>query len=242
MSMRLLVEGNKIDFRQILSKSQVSEGMKPQTYASQILDIYDDNMILVSMPMHHGRIVPFTKGEKYEAFFYTLKGLYNCKIEVVERYKSNNMYTMKIALEGSLSKYQRRQYYRLGKTIEIKYTELDSERYDIIINKRRFPESLSNIGLYTTGNTLDISGGGLRFTGTRHIKTGEKMLVIFEIYSGGEYFKFRLPATVIMSFELENHPGMYEHRICFDNISKVYREILIKYIFEEERKMRRNSR
>ena len=34
----------------------------------------------------------------------------------------------------------------------------------------------------------------------------------------------------------------YEHRVEFRNISKENREMLIKYIFQEERKIRKNNR
>jgi c-di-GMP-binding flagellar brake protein YcgR len=45
-----------------------------------------------------------------------------------------------------------------------------------------------------------------------------------------------------MSFSLPNDSTKYEHRVEFENISKEYREILIKYIFEEERMMRKSAK
>ena len=242
MSSRLLIEGNKIDFREILTKTQIEDGIRPETYASQILEIRDEYTVVVSMPMLQGRLIPLSKGKKYQAFFYTLKGLYNCDIIVKDRHKNGNMYTMTITLETELCKYQRRQYYRLDKSIQIYYTILNGIQYETITQKRHFPESLSDISIYETGNTLDISGGGMRFIGPSKIETGKKILVVFDIVTDGRTVKFRLPATVIMSFSLENRLDRFEHRICFENISNAYREILIKYIFEEERKLRRSKR
>ena len=82
----------------------------------------------------------------------------------------------------------------------------------------------------------------MRFVGRKMIETGIKLLLIFQIVVGGKEIKFGLPATVRMSFSLPNDSTKYEHRVEFENISKEYREILIKYIFEEERMMRKSAK
>ena len=54
------------------------------------------------------------------------------------------------------------------------------------------------------------------------IETGIKLLLIFQIFVGGKEIKFRLPATVRMSFSLPNDSTKYEHRVEFENISKEF--------------------
>ena len=72
--------------------------------------------------------------------------------------------------------------------------------------------------------------------------TNKKMLVILDIFTASGHVKFRLPANVVLSLEVPDRAYRFEHRNEFENISKEYREILIKYIFEEERKMRKGSK
>ena len=54
-------------------------------------------------------------------------------------------------------------------------------------------------------------------------------------------YDFVLPAKVVMSFSLDK-PGSYEHRIEFINMKNTIRDVLVRYIFEEERKLRSRNR
>lgn len=238
MISKLLAEGNKIDIRDILSPKEEKEGKKPNVYVSQLFDFTEDGNLKVAMPVLRGRLIPLSKGQLYDAFFYSSKGLYQSRILIVDRYKAGNIYTMEIKLTTELQKYQRRQYFRLEKTLSISYIELAEMDYDKIISTKMFPEHLKDMDIYSPGTTLDISGGGMRMVGKKLIKKGHKILVIFSIILGDKEIKFRLPATVIMSFEVQDFQNRYEHRIEFLNISQNYREMLIRYIFEEERKKR----
>lgn len=74
------------------------------------------------------------------------------------------------------------------------------------------------------------------------IEKARKLIVQFDIVSSGGPIRYCLPAKVIMSFELPDRINRFEHRIEFAGITSESRELLIKYIFEEERKMRKNSR
>lgn len=239
---RLITEGNKIDFTEVLTQIQERDGMVANTYASQVLDIEENGNLRVSMPIVRQRLVPLSKGKIYDACFYTSKGLYQSKVVIIDRFKNDNLYTMEIRLETDLAKYQRRQYYRLEKVLPVYYTSVSEEDYKFITENEEIPESLMDMSVYESGSTVDISGGGLRFVGGIQIERGDKMLVVFEVMVDGQTIKYMLLASVIMSFELPNSPKRFEHRVEFKNISDKHREILIKYIFEEERKIRKNRR
>lgn len=233
-----LSEGDRIEFKDILLKAEIQAGKKPNTYISQIFE-FDDDLIKVAMPISKGRLIPLPKDGVFDTFFYTSKGLYQCRCRVIDRYKLNNVYTMKIALETELQKFQRRQFFRLEKMMSLMYTELTEEEYLTIIETKMVPEELYEAGRYFEGTALDVSGGGMRFVGGKHIASNKKIVVSFDAYLNSGVAKFRFPANVVLSFELPNTRGKYEHRIEFENISKENRELLIKYIFEEERKMRK---
>ena len=242
MANRLTTEGNKIDFKDILSKEQLNGGLTPATYASQVFEIRNDNILRVSMPIEHGRIIPLSKGKKFDAFFYTAKGLYQCRVIIIDRFKINNIYMMDIELLTEPVKYQRRQYYRLELNIPVRYMQITETESNVMANEEELPERLGNLSEYHTGDTIDISGGGLRFTGDTLVEKGNKLAVVFDIDYEGNIERYLLAADVIMSFAIPQHHGMYEHRVEFKDISKENREMLIKYIFQEERKIRKNNR
>ncbi len=242
MANRLITEGNKIDFKDILSKEQLNGGLTPATYASQVFEIRNDNILRVSMPIEHGRIIPLSKGKKFDAFFYTAKGLYQCRVIIIDRFKINNIYMMDIELLTEPVKYQRRQYYRLELNIPVRYMQITETESNVMANEEELPERLENLSEYHTGDTIDISGGGLRFTGDTLVEKGNKLAVVFDIDYEGNIERYLLAADVIMSFAIPQHHGMYEHRVEFKDISKENREMLIKYIFQEERKIRKNNR
>lgn len=242
MANRLITEGNKIDFKDILSKEQLNGGLTPATYASQVFEMRNDNILRVSMPIEHGRIIPLSKGKKFDAFFYTAKGLYQCRVIIIDRFKINNIYMMDIELLTEPVKYQRRQYYRLELNIPVRYMQITETESNVMANEEELPERLENLAEYHTGDTIDISGGGLRFTGDTLVEKGNRIAVVFDIDYEGNIERYLLAADVIMSFAIPQHHGMYEHRVEFKDISKENREMLIKYIFQEERKIRKNNR
>lgn len=242
MANRLITEGNKIDFKDILSKEQLNGGLTSATYASQVFEIRNDNILRVSMPIEHGRIIPLSKGKKFDAFFYTAKGLYQCRVIIIDRFKINNIYMMDIELLTEPVKYQRRQYYRLELNIPVRYMQITETESNVMANEEELPERLGNLSEYHTGDTIDISGGGLRFTGDTLVEKGNRLAVVFDIDYEGNIERYLLAADVIMSFAIPQHHGMYEHRVEFKDISKENREMLIKYIFQEERKIRKNNR
>lgn len=242
MANRLITEGNKIDFKDILSKEQLNGGLTSATYASQVFEIRNDNILRVSMPIEHGRIIPLSKGKKFDAFFYTAKDLYQCRVIIIDRFKINNIYMMDIELLTEPVKYQRRQYYRLELNIPVRYMQITETESNVMANEEELPERLGNLSEYHTGDTIDISGGGLRFTGDTLVEKGNRLAVVFDIDYEGNIERYLLAADVIMSFAIPQHHGMYEHRVEFKDISKENREMLIKYIFQEERKIRKNNR
>ncbi|MCM1309141.1 MAG: flagellar brake protein [Butyrivibrio sp.] len=238
----LISEGDKIDFRDILTEEQVKDGVAPNVYVSQVLDFTENGNIMAAMPIKQRNLVPLSKGQQYEVFFYTHKGLYQSIAVIVDRFKSGNIYSMEISLTSELRKHQRRQYYRLEKSIAVKYAQITEEEYEAFLREHTAPKRLQTAADFCDGTSLDISGGGLRFIGGRKIEKARKLVVQFDIVGSGGPIRYCLPAKVIMSFEMPDRISVFEHRIEFAGISRESRETLIKYIFEEERKMRRDAK
>lgn len=225
-----LTAGDRIELKELKRKDDAS------VYASMILDMGENDTIRISMPTVKGKLIPLPKGGRFDAFFYTGKGIYQAEAVIIERYKSGNIYSMDIILETGLRKYQRRQFYRLEKMIPVKYTPITEEENTSITGTGEIPDELLAPDIYADGMILDISGGGLRFTGDIEISENQKLLVRFKMPEDRSDREFKIPVTTVKAFKIANQSGKYENRVMFENISKESREAIIKSIFEEERR------
>lgn len=118
---KLITPGQKIELTEIL---MVDTDRKPKTYQSQVFDVHeDDDRLDIAMPIVAGRLIPLSVGLHFSVCFYTPKGLYQSNCVIVDRYKSNNLYTIVIELKTAPKKYQRRQFYRLETILPLKYIQ-----------------------------------------------------------------------------------------------------------------------
>ena len=89
---------------------------------------------------------------------------------------------------------------------------------------------------------IDISGGGLRFMGEHKYEPGTLIYCQYSLMMGEKQKDYSLMAKVLVSIEIENKPGTYEHRAQYINIDNSEREEIIRFIFEEERKRRKREK
>ena len=92
------------------------------------------------------------------------------------------------------------------------------------------------------GVIVDISGGGLRFVSRQPFTEGKILYLRFKLSINDEEKEFRLAAKVIVSKEIEKRQNEYENRVKFLYIDNTTREDIIKYIFDEDRKNRKNGK
>lgn len=217
---------------------------KITTYFSKIYDIIDDDKLKIAMPTEGTRVIPLEQNGKYEIGLFNSRGLYRCKAVLTERYKEDNLYVAVMELSTGIQKYQRRQYYRLKCNLDLQYRILTEEEKNLLTDDRtsKKPEhSLMNKG-QIRGITLDISGGGIRFVSQSSDMEGEYLLVEFDLQIANTKKHFSIVSVQIETKKSQKRTDMYEHRVQFESISQREREDLIKYIFEEERRFRKNEK
>jgi c-di-GMP-binding flagellar brake protein YcgR len=159
-----------------------------------------------------------------------------------------------VKLTSDLEKFQRRQYYRLECVHEIEYRVVTREE-EILENRLRQDDfrnteersecrkRLKQLNLeWQKASIIDLSGGGARFNSRISHQPGEKIRIRFDFILGKELKKLLISAKIISSTKLMNRTGIYEQRAEFKDNGKVDREDLIKYIFEQDRKRRRNEK
>ena len=231
--------GNKIDIESIKKTTGELGEITRKTYRSELYDIESEDIIKIAMPMEQSKIVLLPVDAEYSLCFYTPQGLYQCLARVVERYKSNNLFVLSMELETDLQKYQRREYYRLNKVLDMKSKVIDDNEKSAGIAQLQFIDTDLT---FDNGTMVDISGGGARFISKVQYPEGSLIRFVFSLFVNGQVTEYKLVGKVLNSSPIENREDQFENRIQFVNMINDDRESIIKYIFEEERKMRHRER
>ena len=227
-----------------ISSEKFSKNIKKKTYFSKIYDIIGKDKLKIAMPMDGTQVIVPTINTRYELSIRTKGGIYHCKGIMIERYKENQLYIMILEIYTGLQKFQRRQHYRLACNLRITYRVLSTVEADLLTDPdalEAFQEAVSEQG-YLKGVTLDISGGGMRFTSEQPIEQNASILCKFSISVEGEENSFSVISHLVQSKEMPHRRKQYEHRVRFGHISNRDRETLIRFIFEEERRYRKNKK
>lgn len=238
----ILALGNKIEMHRV-NMSLNSEKHEPEkVYVSQILefDETEEDVLYIAMPIYEGKLVPLEVGGRHELHFYAKRGIYACECEVINRYKSNNIYVLMVRLLTDLKKYQRRQFFRLETNIDVRYKVFEEEDEKYFRTMGELPEKMLDRP-FSTGISLDISGGGIRFVSKDRLNRGDKMQVLLHLKIDEEIQPCEAIAIVVASTSARGKENVYENRIEFVQIKDAERELLIKYIFREERNIRKRQ-
>ena len=239
--------GNKIDIR-IVNQIENAEhtGELPHIYKSQLLDFFDNGEAEILMPSESGKLRLLQLGIRYEFVFYTKNGLYRCYGEVKERYKSENKFLLRVSFHTQLSKYQRREYYRLPCVIEAPFYGITKEIAMLDSTEEieeRLQEDENLTGQKMKAYILDISGGGVRFVAYESVEEDSYILIYVKLGTEDSALEYPIVGRIISSSKVEDvTPARYEHRVEFILKDSKVRENIIRFIFTEERKARSNRK
>lgn len=223
--------GNKIE---LVKLDQVIKNDKnKKVYVSKIYDILSEKTLQIAMPIYEGKIVPLPVDEKYTACFYTDKGLLQCNVIITSRYKSGNLFFLEVMLLGTLSKVQRREFYRYNCRIDAKMRVVSDDEFTTgMPDNLDIPESELP---WDAVRILDISGGGAKIAARHHLERNEVVKIKFMVAILDEYIGFNLFARILASSPLQNRTDLYEQRLEFMKITQEERDKIIRFIFESER-------
>ena len=218
--------GNKIELVRL--EQVIRNEQNKKVYVSKIYDFLPQNQLQIAMPIYEGRIVPLELDE-----LYTERGLLQCNVKIVSRYREGNLFFLDIKLISELEKVQRRQFYRYDCYIDAKIRIVSDEEYDTgIPDDVSVPEDALP---WQPARIIDISGGGLRLNQRMHVERNEVVKVKFMVSVVGEILSFNLFARMLSSVSVQGRTDMYEQRMEFLKITQDERDKIIRYIFESER-------
>lgn len=237
MLSRMISVGDKIDLQALEGPGE--NGEEQVTYHSMVYDILSEDTLELTMPLEKSKLVLLPVGSEYRMISYGETGLYQCLVQVTGRRKSDNVFILGVRLSSGLSKYQRRAYYRYNCTLDMQVRSLSREEIRVLEKKLPF---VPQPGLpMEKGVIADISGGGLRFVSQQRYEAEEFIYCAYILARDGKRKEIEAAGRVLSVRELEEKRGTFEHRVAYCNLSRVMREEIIKYIFEEERKIRKKE-
>lgn len=244
MVTELLQIGNKIDVCSLERQDRKKlDGKKVPILASMLESVEEDGELVIQMPTYKGKMVLLTLGSRYELMFYTRKGLYRAVCQVTDRYKEENIFMVRVALKSNLTKFQRREYFRLECILGMTAYELSHDEA-LALNGAALEDRIHDTEILMTKNDaviVDISGGGIRFISERSYEEGDTLAVHTTLCN--EVIDQELVVVVAVVSCRKASPNMerYETRAEFLHLGSKLRETIIKYIFDEDRKIRKKD-
>ena len=239
MLSKYILPGNRIEMQAVERVKLADEGERKRVYLSQVRDILSEEQLEIFMPMEKTKMILLPVNTEYDMYFYTPQGLYQCFANVIDRYKDDNQYVLLMELTSNLRKFQRREYYRLSCALEMNSRPLEKEEKDAMDRKA---------GTYLVPGlplkrsvVVDISGGGIRFLSSYSYEPDSLLYCKYNLVIDGVSKEYTLITKVLTVRELEDRPGVYEHRAQYVDIDTYDREEIIRFIFEEERKHRKRE-
>ena len=239
MLSKFITLGDRIELTAV-GRVKLSEEEERKVYQSKVYEILTDDTLEITMPMEKTKLILLPVDGEYDMIFYTDTGLYQCFARIVDRYKSNNVYILRVELTSNLRKYQRREYYRFSCALEMCSRNLEEEEQQAVEEKKPY---ILQPGLPLKKSMIvDISGGGIRFLSTQKYESGSLLYCNYHLVKNGVSKQYEVIGKVLSVKDVENRPGTYEHRVQYYNMDTATREEIIKFIFEEERKSRQTKK
>lgn len=247
----IVLIGDKIHIRPLDHSGKPIQNLQP--FVSQLTEYGIDGIINIAAPIVNNQIIRLRKGINYLLYFYSDKGLYQSRAEVIDNIRENNIIITRVRLTSDLEKIQRRQFYRLELIHDIEYRIITVE--EDILNKKLSSKDVTDAKVeeykirlseldrkWEKVSITDLSGGGTRFNTDKIYNPGDKIIIRMEFVVGGIYRRLDINGVILSSTKLFNNHEAFEYRVEFKDFDRKDREYLIKYIFEEERRRRNKER
>ncbi len=212
-------------------------------YISTVFGVTKNKEIIFHIPTRKGHVVTIPMEVPFDIVLNTRQGMFQVGGQIVKRGRLENFPVYVFEPSTELTKVQRRDYYRFKCLIPIKVLPVP-EDVAVLPSMELIESDLEKYGnTYgepVAGTIVDISGGGARFTAKKDVVTERYMYCSFVLSTTGLNKIINVIARRIKS-EYNSELQVFEHRIEFIFKEPEDREIIIKYIFDEERRIRKKE-
>ena len=201
---------------------RVKKNGEEECLASQMIELLNEDILDIAMPIKEGRLVPLHVDSVIKVVFYRENGQYYFEAKVLEKIKGK-IPVLRVQRISKIYKLQRRDYYRLNVVLPLKIHIADSNNGEEARVLQTF--------------TLDISGGGLRFSLCERIEKDQVLLCELNLNDR----IYSLKARVVRVNNAYDKDYAYEVGVEFIDIDERIRQDILCFVFDQQRKMRRKG-
>lgn len=240
-------------------------GGKAMRYPSSVHDIKEDGTLVLDMPIVKRKLVALSTGLRYNFLFTVEKNgekiFLMAQGEIVNRYRSGKFFVMDARLSTPPKRFQRREYYRLDCSLRSIGVALGGEDFNpkqIIEAGDYLLEHINDGYKVAKGVISNISGGGALFITDYDFSDTSYILlrVIFKEEDAEQIEKDRRDVFMdrvdpdddtmeilakILEKKYIDSAEKYSYRLMFVFKNPKFRDRIIQYIFEEQRKLRKKE-
>lgn len=206
-------------------KNDIDGMSRSLTLNSTVEEVLDDGSLLIHMPIHQGYHYPLPRDTKLQLCFFVDLQIYATDVEYVERLEKDGFIFAKLRRRGKITKYQRRDCYRLPYSIPVQLERYWRNGNDEEINPELQP---------TEGQMIDFSDGGMLFATNENIDVGEKITLTFDM-GKAETAK----GMALRTERIEDGKYLFRVAVRFRNNDKAQKDRFYKYIMEKQMEERR---
>lgn len=212
---------------------KVSILIDKREYVSKILRITDEGGLVIYVPSYNGSDLQLIDDKNYSLIFYVNSGLYKADVVLEDIYEEKGIDVVELELMSELERYQRREYFRIDYFCDIEYKILEIYSDDGSLERHN--------GKWCKAKLSNISGGGMKFNSEEGIPNAKRVFLKFALGEGINRTQYSCLANVVLISKKDIGKLIYEYRVSFSDIDESARENIVKFVFEEERRMRRKK-
>lgn len=210
-------------------------------FISSLFDITVKGDVVIHMPSRQGKVVMLPSTVEYDIFIYTNVGIYQFIGKIVKQGKLETFPVYVIHPITELKKIQRREFYRFECLIPTEVVGISTELTDLP-NMELIEQKIQETSQleYVRATIVNLSGGGAKINSDKEIVAKEHMYVSFVLSTEKSTVHIHVLARIVVS-KYNEELDIYENRVEFIFKDSEDRESIIKYIFDEDRRLRKKD-
>jgi c-di-GMP-binding flagellar brake protein YcgR len=210
---KFLVVGEKIQIEYF------DEIGRHNDYKSQIVEIHDNELVDVLIPIHKKREVYLRQDTVIKIIVTKGEAVYEFRAVLYETL-FESIPLMRLKLLTEMNKIQRRDFYRLKVMIDIQVRLV--EDYD----GKKYGEA-------SKGNILDISSGGLSFCSRTEFQKKDMLELTLDLNDN----KLIVFGEIVRRTLNDNYRAPYSYGVKYVKMNVTETNIITKFIYEEQRRL-----
>ncbi len=240
MKIAQILPGTKVDIYLIQKNNEDTKDKKKPAYRTAVFDAGKEDSLDLVMPIEGTKLQILPKNIRFEFDFYQEKDIYVADGIVTDHIKKGIHYLMRVKFITPLKKIQRREYFRMECYLPLSFLGVDEKAVDckrlkdLQIMMDEEPETEYK------GTLLDISGGGARFIAAKLLEEYKHIFMRFQIQHENKNETVECVAEIICTEKMQD-VNKYVYRVKFKFKEDRTKDLIIRYIFDEQRRIRKKE-